>query len=72
MGTNTSKPRRIGDLEVDNSQPWAFFHGASQDRPRIQGAERVIYLSCAHRISFRGGLGKAQIIKAEWKALTIL
>ena len=72
MGTNTLKPRRIGYLEVDKSQPWASFHGAFQDRTRIQGAGRVIYISCAHRISFRGGLGKAQIIKAEWKELTIL
>ena len=57
---------------MDDSFPWDFVDGASQDSPRISGARGILHLTSSHSIHFAAGMGAASNNLAEFATFKIL
>jgi len=64
------KQRRDLELEIDQSRPWAFFDGASQNNACGGGA--VLHLSASHFFILSMGLGAGSNNYAELLSLKLL
>jgi len=62
--------RRILEVEIDHSQPWAFFDGASQNN--LSGGGAVLHLSDTHSYTISMGLGEGSNNFAELMSLKLL
>jgi len=65
-----AKQRRVLDVEIDQSRPWAFFDGASQNN--ICGGGAVLHLSASHYFTLSIGLGAGSNNYAELMSLKLL
>jgi len=65
-----AKQRRVLDVEIDRSRPWAFFDGASQNN--MCGGGAVLYLSDSHSFTISMGLGEGSNNFAELLSLKLL
>jgi len=62
--------RRIMEVEIDHSRPWAFFDGASQNN--VCGGGVVLHLSDSHSFILSMGLGEGSNNYAEIMSLKLL
>jgi len=62
--------RRILEVEIDHSRPWAFFDGASQNN--MFGGGAVLHLSESHHFTLSMGLGEGSNNYAELLSLKLL
>jgi len=62
--------RRVMEVELDRSRPWAFFDGASQDN--VCGGGAVLHLSETHHFTLSMGLGEGTNNFAELMSLKLL
>jgi len=62
--------RRVLEVEIDHTQPWAFFDGASQNN--LSGGGAVLHLSDSHFFTISMGLGEGTNNFAELMSLKLL
>jgi len=65
-----AKQRRVLEVEIDQSRPWAFFDGASQNN--VCGGGAVLYLTASHYFTLSMGLGAGTNNYAELQSLKLL
>jgi ribonuclease HI len=66
------RPRQIFEEVIDQSQPWDFFDGASQNNGESCGGGVVLFLTQNHYFKISMGLGPGTNNRAELMALKLL
>lgn len=65
-------PRNLDPLQIDKTNPWAFFDGACKARDMMLGLRFILYLSDAHSLFFQENGGRGTNNYGEFDALFYL
>jgi ribonuclease HI len=66
------RPRQISEEVIDQTQPWDFFDGASQNNGECCGGGVILFLTQNHSFKISMGLGLGTNNHAELMALKLL